>query len=352
MVSIFPRNAYWYRKAGMFLYERLALTYPLIQIAEQKEFYEYSKKHAYPYLGGTEDNIEGFDENGKYFREINMFELPGTLEKISFEMQDYEPIQTALSWLQQAVKFSGDDRPNYELTKAMTDLEKWMGNYDEAIEGYYRLLKIQPDNTVLRNSLIEILQLNKYLPAVADQLDSLHKRKQLSHEQIIKLAYYKILSNSADKDMSLLAQYVPNTPAEKNLKTSVLIQQFMMTGELKKALKYLRDSLQTPKKPKEEFYEESVAQIVTFDNPYYTEARILAITKKDAAAFAIVKELLDSGFAYKNILLNDPAFERLRKTKKWINLLDGHTFPVPGKSDEQQKKIDYSGVKYRIPGSD
>ena len=351
MVSIFPRNAYWYRKAGMFLYERLALTYPLIQIAEQKEFYEYSKKHAYPYLGGTEDNIEGFDENGKYFKE-NMFELPGTSEKIFIEMKAYEPIQTALSWLQKAVKFSGDDRPNYELTKAMTDLEKWMGNYDAAIEGYYRLLKIQPDNTVLRNSLIEILQLNKYLPAVADQLDSLHKRKQLSHEQIIKLAYYKILSNSADKDMSLLAQYVPNTPAEKNMKTSVFIQQFMMTGELKKALKYLRDSLQTPKKPKEKFYEESVAQIVAFDNPYYTEARILAITKKDAAAFAIVKELLDSGFAYKNILMNDPAFERLRKTKKWINLLDGHTFPLPGKNDELQKKIDYNSVKYRIPGSD
>ena len=152
--------------------------------------------------------------------------------------------------------------------------------------------------------------------------------------------------------MSLLAQYVPNTPAEKNMKTSVFIQQFMMTGELKKALKYLRDSLQTPKKPKEKFYEESVAQIVAFDNPYYTEARILSITKKDAAAFAIVKELLDSGFAYKNILMNDPAFKRLRKTKKWIKLLDGHTFPVPDKNDEPQKKIYYNEVKYRIPGLD
>ena len=379
MLSIFPRNADWYRKAGMFLHERLSLTYSLIQIAEQKGFYEYSKKHPYPYTGGTEHDVEGldedinyfnaikkhaypyisrtahntkgFDEGGKYFKE-NMFELPGTSEKIFIEMKACEPVQTALSWLRQAVKFSGDDKPNYELTKAMTDLEKWMGNYDAAIDGYYRLLKIQPDNTVLRNSLIEILQLNKYLPAVADQLDSLHKRKQLSHEQIIKLAYYKILSNSADKDMSLLAQYVPNTPAEKNLKTSVFIQQLMMTGELKKALKYLRDSLQTPQKPKEEFTKEPVAQIAAFDNPYYTEARILAITKKDAAAFAIVKELLDSGFAYKNILMNDPAFERLRKTKKWIKILDGHTFPVPVKNDEPQKKIDYSAVKYRIPGSD
>ena len=352
MVSIFPRNADWYSKAGMFLYERLSLTYPFIQIAEQKGFYEYSKKHAYPYIGGTEQNIEGFDEVEKYFRKINMFKLPGTLEKISIEMQDYEPIQTALSWLQQAVKFSGDDKPNYELTKAMTNLQKWMGNYDVAIAGYNTLLKIQPDNTVLRNALIEILQLNKYLPAVANQLDSLHKRKQLSHEQIIKLAYYKILSNSPDKDMSLLAQYTPHNPTEKNLKTSVLIQQFMMTGELKKAFKYLQDSLQTPEKPKKEFTKESVAQIGAFDNPYYTEARILAMTKQDSAAFAFVKELLDSGFAYKNILMNDPAFERLRKTKKWINLLDGHSFPVSVKNDEPQKKIDYSAVKYRIPGSD
>ena len=379
MLSIFPRNTYWYRKAGMFLYERLSLTYSLIQIAEQKGFYEYSKKHAYPYKAGTElniedlvenvsyfkaikkhaypyvegtvHNIEGFGEEGKYFKE-NMFELPKTLEKIFIEMKAYEPIQSALSWLQQAVKFSGDDKPNYELTKAMTDLEKWMGNYNAAIDGYYRLLKIQPDNTMLRNSLIEILQLNKYLPAVADQLDSLDKRKQLSHEQILKLAYYKILSNSADRDMSLLAQYIPHKPAEKNMKTSVFIQQFMMTGELKKALQYLRDSLQSPQKQKEEFTKETVAQIVAFDNSYYTEARILAINKKDAAAFAIVKELLDSGFAYKNILMNDPAFERLRKTKKWINLLDGHSFPVPAKNDEPQKKIDYSAVKYRILGSD
>ena len=50
--------------------------------------------------------------------------------------------------------------------------------------------------------------------------------------------------------------------------------------------------------------------------------------------------------------MNDPAFKRLRKTKKWIKLLDGHIFPVPDKNDEPQKKIDYSTVKYRIPWSD
>jgi hypothetical protein len=195
------------------------------------------------------------------------------------------------------------------------------------------------------------MELNKDLPAAAVQLDILHKRKALNHEQIIKLAYYKIVSDHAKDGLTLLKDYLPHTPEEKNLKTSLVIQHFMITGQLKNALRYIRDSLHTPETTKEEFPEEPLTSIVAFDNPYYTEARILALTNQDVTAFAMVKELLDSGYAYKNILMNDPAFVRLRKTKKWIKLLNGYSFPEPDEENDRYKKMNENTVIYRIPGS-
>ncbi|MEJ7674858.1 MAG: hypothetical protein WKF59_19715 [Chitinophagaceae bacterium] len=49
--------------------------------------------------------------------------------------------------------------------------------------------------------------------------------------------------------------------------------------------------------------------------------------------------------------MNDPAFVRLRKTKKWIKLLNGYSFPEPDEENDKYKKLNYNTVKYRIPGS-
>ncbi|MEJ7674857.1 MAG: hypothetical protein WKF59_19710 [Chitinophagaceae bacterium] len=291
MLALFPRNAGWYRKAGMFLYERLFLTYSVISIAEQKAFYEYSKTYSYPYKGSEEHTTEGFDEDGKYFSEVNKFKLPGTNEELSIEMKGYDPLKTSISFLENAIKFSGDLKPKIELTEAIANLEKWRGNNEAAITGFNNLVNLQPENNKVRNTLIELLEFNKNLPAAAVQLDSLQRRKALSNEQIIRLAYYKILSHHAKDGLPLLKEYVPHTLEEKNLKTSLLIQHFMMTGQLKNALSYLRDSLQTPEKPNEELTEEPVAQIVAFDTPYYTEARILAMTNQDVTGFCNGKRI-------------------------------------------------------------
>jgi hypothetical protein len=66
----------------------------------------------------------------------------------------------------------------------------------------------------------------------------------------------------------------------------------------------------------------------------------------------MLKELLDSGFSYQQVLFNDPALAQLRKTKKWKKMLEGYSFTEG--TDENglsPQTTNYQTVEYRIPGS-
>ena len=49
MIKLFPRGAYWYKNAGLFLYSRLWMSYKQIDPKERNEFYNYSSDHFYPF---------------------------------------------------------------------------------------------------------------------------------------------------------------------------------------------------------------------------------------------------------------------------------------------------------------
>jgi predicted Zn-dependent protease len=353
MLALLPRDASWYQKAGMFLYKRLQLTYDQLSLSEQKTFYEYSKGYAYPFKGSVEGPTEGYDEEGKYFIEENKFTIQATGEEVYIAMRAYDPLKTSHYYLQQAVKFSGEMEPGTELVEAMANLDQWMGNSDAAIDGYRTLLELQPDSNRWRNTLIEILENNKRFPDAGIQLDSLYKRRALTQEQAIKLAYYKVLSKNGGDGIALLGEYMPVNAEEKNMAMAIYIQHFMQNGQLAKALLYYRDSLRAITKPSDDLTGEGMRKVVEFDNLFYTEARILAMKNQDRRTLASIKQLLDSGFAYQQVLMNDPVLARLRKTKKWKRLLEGYSFPgVPEEAESVPGNMNYSTVHYRIPGSD
>ena len=352
MLAIFPRDAVWYRRAGMFLYSRLQLTYSRIPIAEQKMFYEYSKNYAYPYRGSIDRPTEGVDNAGNYYKEINKFKLPGTGEEINIDMIAYDPLKTSQFLLMQAIKFSGETTPAPLLVEAMANLAKWMGNADAAIASYTTLLLLQPDSNQFRNALIEVLEQNKRLPAAANQLDNLNEKGALSREQTIKLACYKVLNKQGNEGLSLMDKYIPVTEEERNRKTSIYIQQLLLSGQLKKALRYCRDSLHTKTPLAEEFPADPLSKAMAFDNPGYTAARIHAMLKENIKAISTLKTLLDSGFNNIYVLKNDPAFASLRKTKKWKKMWAGYDFaPMEENLDKPLVTIFYFLLHYRIPGS-
>jgi hypothetical protein len=146
---------------------------------------------------------------------------------------------------------------------------------------------------------------------------------------------------------------MPVNTEEKNMAMAIYIQHFMQNGQLAKALLYCRDSLRAITKPSDDLTGEGMRKVVEFDNLFYTEARILAMKNQDRRTLASIKQLLDSGFAYQQVLMNDPVLARLRKTKKWKRLLEGYSFPgVPEEAESVPGNMNYSTVHYRIPGSD
>jgi Tfp pilus assembly protein PilF len=352
IVALLPRDAYWYQQAGMFLYDRLQLTYSQIPIQEQKMFYEYSKRYAYPFKGGVEGLMSTVEEDGNYYNEENKFTLPVTGEEIDIELGDYDPLQTSKSYLELAAKYSGETQVEPLLAEAVVNLDQWMGNADAAISGYTLLLSLQPDTNRLRFAYSELLEYYNRLPAAAIQLDSLYKRGTLNQEQKLKLAYYKVLNKQAKEGKALLDGMTALNPKEKNLQTEIYMQYLMQDGQLKKALDLYLDSFQNTVPAEEDPEPGSAFKKLFFDNPYYTAARLYAMQKQDARAFEMVSSMLDSGFNYLHVLKNDPALFQLRKTNKWKKMWQRFAFKGNDDSIHQPREnILYHPVLYRIPGS-
>ena len=350
MLAQFPRDANWYRKAGLFLYNRLVLSYSRIPKYEQPLFYNYSLSKAYPYTGNAKIPGEGLQVD--FLKNINAFKLPVTGEEIIIDMDVYDPLKASLTYLIQAEKLSGEISADPLIVEAMANLQQWMGNADIALEGYHLLMQLVPNNTRLRNAYIDLLIYHNRLPVAASELDSLHKKGALTHEQTLRLAYYKVLNKQGKESMVLLDKYIPRTIEEKNMKAGIYMQQFLNAGQFKKALQLANDSLQQGAPKTAEFAEDAGLKKFGFDNFQYTKLRMYAMIKMDSKALELMRKLLDAGFTNIQVVNNDPALTELRKTKKWKRMWNLYDFTTLNNGlDNRMKLINYNPFAYRIPGT-
>ncbi len=186
MLAQFPRDAYWHKQAGMFLYNRLLLTYEQIPVAERSTFYKYSLDYAYPFEGSLQPPNEGYDYDSVYRIVHTKSKLPGTGELLVVDLLTYDPVQHAQTYLQNAIRFTGEANPNPVVQEALADLQSWMGNNNEAIDNYAYLVQQQSGNATLRNKLIDLLLITKKFPAAATQLDSLFSHGQARRNQLLQ----------------------------------------------------------------------------------------------------------------------------------------------------------------------
>ena len=134
MIARFPRDFEWKEKAGLFLYNRLALAFDKIPAGDYQSFYTSVRKFAYPWMAAedwaSDDTVR--------------FELPGTREKIQIDLPLYDPLKQSLGFLQQSVKLSGDVIPRPEILEALAGLNSWTGNREAGMQQYKDLLIVQP----------------------------------------------------------------------------------------------------------------------------------------------------------------------------------------------------------------
>ncbi len=348
-----PREAEWYKKAGLFLLERLALTYNQIPLPEQKYFYRYSLKYPYPYRGGEEDQEATPEAIKERLNITNEFEIPVTHEKIKIDMKVYDPVKSAIYFLQKAIKYSGEMNPEAKLLLSQAHLFSWMGNTAEAINYFEMYLVQKPEDLMVRNKFINYLNAIHQFVAESVQLTILNNNNHLNNDQVIKLAGYKVLSNEPKEAKQLLTHYIPQNLEDKNVVNNWRIQILIKEEKYSKAISLLKDSLSFKNNKTEQKNMEPEEQLLENEKYFssvYSQARLYALLKQNKKVLILIDDILKSGFKYDAILKHDPLLKNIRKEKQWKNIFSKYQFsenaiPEIGPTQNFWR----SSLEYRIP---
>ncbi len=92
VMHMFPRDYRWKEKAGLFLYQRLAMTFDQVPAEQFTAFSHYTATSQYPWHSG--ENISAAEDSAVYI-------LPGSHDTLRIQMPVYNPIKDALEYLQQ-----------------------------------------------------------------------------------------------------------------------------------------------------------------------------------------------------------------------------------------------------------
>lgn len=342
VMKAFPRNYYWKEKAGLFLYNRLQLTYKQMPVEEYELFTIDMQKYAYPFMGG----LEGPN------REPVSIVLPGSGEEVVIAMPVYNPVQESLTYLNESIKLNGDIEPTEELKHTLATVNSWLGKYDEAAAWYQNILNQHPTDSLLRNKLLEMLTMNNRLPAIQQQLDTLYRQRKINNEQILLLAEYNLLSKHAAKNDLLLQSFKPSDRDEKisllklNIIAAMQKNNYPEVLNLVKKINVLCNISDTSS-----IEEMGDDMQMTAQFSFYTLARTYALLKQNAKALHYVEKALRSGLLYENLFDNDQAWLGLRNNSVWKKIMKEYSAAMDDYiTNNMGGSLGYKNpIGYRIP---
>jgi hypothetical protein len=346
MLSLFPREPQWYKKAGNFLYNRLKMAYVQMDPELYVDFTKSIGEYAYPWLGG---------DDGPEQQDINV-KLPGTAEIITIEMPVYQPVALSLQWMEKWFSLTQTDDPDVATTQVMADLHSWVGNTYEAVKWWRLLIGMQPKNDSLRYEGVRYFTSVNYLMDAYAQLDTLHKRNKLQQDQQVQLAHYHMLAGKYQPALHVLPSYTPGDTIQIIQTILLKANIHRMMGNTQMALQYLDDSMPvfTLQLPPPEDSMDSRGNMHARDygnkaivQTSYAKARIYASTKKYKSALTELRKALESGFNYGYVLNEDNVWKQKKMKRKWNKLIAQYTFEREYKTEAISKFE--NPISYRIP---
>jgi tetratricopeptide (TPR) repeat protein/uncharacterized caspase-like protein len=334
MLQLFPRTAEWQEKAGMFLYQRLLLCFQQLPVSKYVAAHEGIKEYAYPFL--FSDVTGNLPEHQKI-----QFGLPGTDETIVIAAPKYDPLNEAVQRLKLAVKLSGEVQPSQSLLEAIADLYSWMGNEKEAFGTYKQVLQNQQADTALRNKIIHYcFAIHESIFAVS-QLEILYQFGKTTKTENMQLADGYALNGHPDKAMEVLTKTSTDNSHEQAASLMLRAKTNWLAGRYASALRYLNDP--------------AVVDANT-TNPdsvnalrFYTAGRLNALMKQNEKALHALKQSLESGFVYGNVLATDPAWNELRASPQWKALKKKYSGQLMAIDYQSDKEENPSPLDYSIP---
>ncbi|MCE6991059.1 caspase family protein [Dyadobacter sp. CY323] len=315
MLKLFPRDTEWQEKAGMFLYNRLRLSFHKIPVRNYQAAYEVINAFAYPFLATYPVAREPGDEQKTMDAEII---LPGTGEKIAIPTPKYDPLKVSLASLKLAVRLSGELQTKPQILLAIADLNSWMGNDQEAFLMYKEFISVQEPDAALRSRIIGYcFEINESTFAM-NQLEILHRLGEATPAQEIELADCYARSGSTDRALVLLKNVKATNDTERARVGMVYAKTNWLAGRHSDALGYLNAFINTRTT-------DPAGMDKVTANRYYSIARLNASLKKKDPAFSALNLALENGFNYGHVLNTDSSWKRLRQSARWKALVQKYS---------------------------
>lgn len=297
MTQLFPTDAIWFHKAGMFLYDLVA--------ANPKGFLGDKK-----YFPPDEDEeiliqkndiflIDKFDDDEKN-------RLPGINKFISPADSIAHPLSEGINYLLKADSLMKQLDAVADINYKIGDLYDWQGLPEKASPYYKKSLGIKPDDANTRTKLSQTYATTYLYQDALVQLDTLNIRKEINFAMQLLYSKYLIHSGSFVKAEAMIKD------AEKNHPFSIL-EITDLSGRLKLMSGKPNDALP--------FYQKYLAQNKNDFSTLYTLSKLYAQLGNKTDAWRILEEALDKGFPYSYILKNDAIWDEYRKDDKWNNTI-------------------------------
>ncbi len=304
MIARFPRNFYWYQNAGIFLHDRLELTYQQLPAGSYQDFTDQFLNFQYPWISG-EGSMSEWTED---------YIIPVSREIITIHKKVYHPVYEAITNLENAIRLSGELIPDSKISKNLGDLYHWSGNFKKAAEQYQNSISKDRSPKVV-NKLIEIYKIDSQLLKLKALLENLRTEGSINLDQNILLSRIEILSKKKIS-FKALEKELPTDDLEKKQEIEKLkIMDKLISNKPNAAIEILLKPLleqKTDKPEPERLYYENYDSFSNETYKYYALARLFALSNKEVKALDYLNKAINSGFNYGYLLDNDPAWQ------KWI----------------------------------
>ncbi|MBX9784674.1 MAG: caspase family protein [Chitinophagaceae bacterium] len=302
MMQLQLRNYYWKQQAALFLYQRLQLAYIQLPQEQYAAFTNDFERYAYPW--NTSDEI--------YKAQTAQWPLPGLNDTIVIQTPAFLPVQTALTYAQQAEVLSPNETTGAETAIMFVDLYNWMDKDAEATNWYEYALSLQPKDAVTRNKFVQLLLYTGYHTKAKLHLDTLESNGQIDSSGVQQLIFFYTIAGNYKKAAALINQSAAVSIKDNCRNTlqraNVLLQQKQYSNVIN-----LLDKKFPAVKLTGMQYEDSVEVKQMLGIRYYMMARCYAILKQDAAAVMNLNKAFANDFTCYRAVLNDTAWSVIKK---------------------------------------
>ncbi|HSK11784.1 MAG TPA: hypothetical protein VK907_01160, partial [Phnomibacter sp.] len=330
MIKQFPRDPEWFKRAALFLHDRLDLAYRQMEPRMYAPFTASLLHYAYPWEEGEAPAEE------KTIR----FNLPGTGEEIRIWMPVYHPVKESFAWMQEYLRLSRRADPDETVVRAMAHLHSWMGNEEDAVKWYKKWIAKDPANTGVRYEAVGYMMGMNYLQDACSQLDTLYQRNQLDEYYFTTLSWYHALAGRYDRANEVIKHYRPYTKIDSADRMALKAKTGLLQGISDQAFQILSDSI-----PVFEMEFEKGKQMNNWR--WYGLARLYALKHDADKAFENLKLAVDGGFNLLYVLDKDDAWKDMRENATWKSLREKVASEQIYSSEEEQ--IFVNPIGYHIP---